>query len=391
MQAAQRLTRLPPFLFQETRHRVQQARDRGVDVISLGVGDPDQPTPPHVVDALLRAAADPANHTYPVGGVRGLQRFRDAVAGWYARRFGVTVDPEREVMALIGSKEGNHHLALGVLDPGDTAIVPDPAYPSYVASATVAGAEVVRVPLRPENDFLLDVAEVAPALASRARLLWLSYPNNPTTAVAPLRFFEHVVEFAHEHDLWLVHDNPYSEITFDGVRAHSILEVPAARDLAVEFNSLSKTYNMAGWRIGMAVGNATLIDAIVRIKETTDSGPFTAVQHAGAAALEDSQDVVERIVAAYQGRRDMAVDMLRAAELPVTPPAGTFYVWLPTPEGVPGVDFARGLLDRCGVVVTPGGGYGDEGHAYVRLSLSVDDVRLKDALGRIAEVRDRLP
>jgi LL-diaminopimelate aminotransferase len=390
MQAARRLTRLPPFLFQEARRRVQEARDRGVDVISLGVGDPDQPTPPHVVDALRAAATDPANHTYPAGGVRGLQRFRDAVAGWYSRRFGVTVDPESEVMALIGSKEGNHHLAMGVLDPGDTAIVPDPAYPSYVASATVAGADVVRIPLRPESGFLLDFDEITAPLASRARLLWLSYPNNPTTAVAPLQFFEHAIDFAREHDVWLVHDNPYSEIAFDGVRPHSILEVPAAREVAVEFSSLSKTYNMAGWRIGMAVGNPTLIDAMARLKETTDSGAFTAVQHAGVAALEGSQDVVDRMIAAYQQRRDMAVDMLRAADLQVTPPAGTFYIWLPTPDGIAGTAFARGLLDRAGVVVTPGGGYGDEGHGYVRLSLSVDDVRLKEALERIAEVRHRL-
>jgi LL-diaminopimelate aminotransferase len=389
MQAARRLNRLAPFLFQETRRRVQEARDRGVDVISLGVGDPDQPTPRHVVDALLAAATDPTNHTYPTGGVRGLQRFRDAAAGWYANRFGVAVDPESEVMALIGSKEGNHHLAMGVLDPGDTAIVPDPAYPSYEASATVAGADVVRVPLRPENDFLLDFDEMVPP-AARAKLLWLSYPNNPTTAVAPLRFFERAIDFAREHDVWLVHDNPYSEIAFDGVRPHSILEVPAAREVAVEFNSLSKTYNMAGWRIGMAVGNPTLIDAIARVKETTDSGPFTAIQHAGVAALEGPQDVVERMIAAYQGRRDMAIDMLRAADLPVDPPAGTFYIWLPTPPGIPGAEFARGLLDRAGVVVTPGAGYGKEGRGYVRLSLSVDDVRLKEALERIAEVRHRL-
>jgi LL-diaminopimelate aminotransferase len=390
MQAARRLTRLPPFLFQETRRRVQEARDHGVDVISLGVGDPDQPTPPHVLDALARAATDPANHTYPAGGTRGLPRFRDAVANWYANRFGVTLDPELEVMALIGSKEGNHHLAMGVLDPGDVAIVPDPAYPSYVASANVAGAEVVRIPLRSENGFMLDFDEISPGLAARAKLLWLSYPNNPTTAVAPLRFFERAVDFAHEHDVWLVNDNPYSEIAFDGIRPHSILEVPAARQVAVEFNSLSKTYNMAGWRVGMAVGNASLIGAMARVKETTDSGVCSAVQHAGVAALAGPQDVVERMVAAYQGRRDMAVEMLRAADLSVTPPEGTFYIWLPSPPGVSGVEFAGRLLELAGVVVTAGAGYGDHGHGYVRLSLSVDDVRLKEALERIADVRHRL-
>jgi len=390
MQAARRLTRLPPFLFQETRRRVQEARDRGVDVISLGVGDPDQPTPPHVLDALARAATDPANHTYPAGGTRGLPRFRDAAANWYASRFDVTLDPELEVMALIGSKEGNHHLAMGVLDPGDVAIVPDPAYPSYVASANLAGAEVARIPLRSENGFMLDFDEIPSGLAARAKLLWLSYPNNPTTAVAPLRFYERAVDFAHEHDVWLVNDNPYSEIAFDGVRPHSILEVPAAREVAIEFNSLSKTYNMAGWRVGMAVGNATLIDAMARVKETTDSGVCSAVQHAAVAALAGPQDVVERMVAAYQGRRDMAVEMLRAADLSVTPPEGTFYIWLPSPPGVPGVEFASRLLELAGVVVTAGAGYGNHGHGYVRLSLSVDDIRLKEALERIADVRHHL-
>jgi LL-diaminopimelate aminotransferase len=390
MQAARRLTRLPPFLFQETRRRVQEARDRGVDVISLGVGDPDQPTPPHVLDALVRAAADPDNHTYPLGGTRGLPRFRGAVAAWYADRFGVTVDPKLEVTALIGSKEGNHHLAMGVLDAGDLAIVPDPAYPSYVASAHVAEAEVVRVPLRSENGFMLDFDEIPPSLAARAKLLWLSYPNNPTTAVAPLHFFERAVDFAREHGVWLVHDNPYSEIAFDGVRPHSILEVPAARDIAIEFNSLSKTYNMAGWRIGMAVGNATLIEAMARVKETTDSGVCSAVQHAGVAALEGPQAIVERMVSSYQGRRDMAVEMLRAADLSVTPPAGTFYIWLPSPPGVPGAEFASRLLELAGVVVTAGAGYGDQGRGYARLSLSVDDVRLKEALERITDVRHKL-
>lgn len=388
---SQRLERLPPFLFMETRRRIREARDRGMDVISLGIGDPDQPTPPHIVEALVRAAADPANHTYPAGEARGMPRFREAVATYYDRRFGVTLDPATEVLALIGSKEGSHHLSLGVLDPGDVVLVPDPAYPVYGASAVIAGAEVIHVPLRAENAFLVDFDELPGALLHRSRLLWLSYPNNPTTAVAPLDFLRRAVEVAHRYGLGLVNDNPYAEFGFDGTRPHSILEVDGAKDVAIEFNSLSKTYNMTGWRVGMAVGNADLIAAMAQVKENTDVGIFSVVQHAGIAAMEGPQEALRRTVATYQRRRDRVVETLRRLGLTVDPPQATFYVWFPVPEGLSSTAFANRLLELTGVVVTPGDGYGPAGEGFARISLSVPDARLDEALARIAGVADRLP
>jgi LL-diaminopimelate aminotransferase len=387
---SQRLERLPPFLFMETRRRIREARERGIDVISLGIGDPDQPTPAHIVEALARAAADPANHTYPPGAARGMPRFREAVAGYYDRRFGVTLDPATEILALIGSKEGSHHLSLGVLDPGDVVLVPDPAYPVYAASAVIAGAEVVHLPLRAESAFLPDFDELPTDVLRRSRLLWLSYPNNPTTAVAPLDFLRRAVEVAHHYGLGLVNDNPYAEFGFDGTRPHSILEVDGAKDVAVELNSLSKTYNMTGWRVGMAVGNPDLIAAMAQVKENTDVGIFSVVQHAGIAAMEGPQDALARTVATYQRRRDRVVATLRRLGLAVEPPRATFYVWFPVPGGLSSTAFADRLLDLAGVVVTPGVGYGPGGEGFARLSLSVPDARLDEALDRLAGVADRL-
>jgi LL-diaminopimelate aminotransferase len=390
LKRSKRLEQLPPFLFMQTRRRVAEARTRGVDVISLGVGDPDGPTPPHIVEALARAAADPTTHTYPTGETRGMPRFREAVAAYYQRRFGVALDPATEVLALIGSKEGAHHLSLGVLDPGDVVLVPDPAYPVYAASAVLAGAEVLHVPLRPENGFLPDLDELPASLLRRAKLLWLSYPNNPTTAVAPLDFLQRVVELAHRHGIGLVSDNPYAEICFDGTRPHSLLEVDGAKDVAVELNSLSKTYNMTGWRVGMAVGNADLIAAMAQVKENTDTGIFAAVQHAAVAALEGPQDALAHTVATYQRRRDRTVAALRPLGFPVEPPRATFYLWAPVPDGLTSTELANRLLDLAGVVVTPGAGYGRHGEGYVRLALSVPDARLDEALHRMAIVTDRL-
>ena len=390
MDKADRLKQLPPYLFAQIRQKIREAKERGIDVISLGVGDPDQPTPAHVVEALARAAADPANHQYPTDEEKGMLAFRRAVAGWYERRFGVRLDPETQVLALIGSKEGNHHLALAVLNPGDVALIPDPGYPAYLGSAIFAGAEVVRVPLRAEKDFLLDFDDIAPDVAARARVLWLNYPNNPTTAVAPLEFYQRAVDFARAHDLVLVSDNPYSEIAFDGVRTHSVLEAAGAFEVAVEFNSLSKPYNMTGWRIGMAVGNANLISAIAQVKENTDSGPFNPIQYAAIAALEGPQDVIQQNIAVYQRRRDLVVETLRSIGLSVDPPAATFYVWAPLPSGIKSIDFASRLLELAGVVVTPGIGYGLHGEGYIRLSLTVPDTRLEEAMRRIRQAGPQL-
>jgi LL-diaminopimelate aminotransferase len=387
VEAAERVGRLPPFLGGAIRARIREARERGVDVISLGIGDPDQPTPDHVVEAMCRAVRDPAHHVYP-NDLRGAPAFRTALAEWYGRRFGVALDPDTEVISLIGSKEGNHHLALAWLNPGDVALVPDPAYPVYESACVIAGAEVVRVPLHAHDGYLVDLDRIALDVAERARLLWISYPNNPTAALAPVAFFERVVAFARRHDLVVVHDNPYSEITFDGAYAPSILEVEGAKDVAVEFTSFSKTYNMAGWRLGAAVGNPAVLSAVMQVKETADTCIFTALQAAAVAALEGPQDGLARTVAAYRRRRDLVVDGLRTAlGLDVETPRATFYVWTPAPPGMTGDEFTARLLDRAGVVASPGIAYGRQGQNRVRLSLAIDDARLEEAIERIAGAR----
>jgi LL-diaminopimelate aminotransferase len=387
---SERLKALPPFLFTEIRRRVRAARDRGVDVISLGVGDTDQPTPPHIVRALGEAAAEPANHRYPTGESRGMPAFREAVAAWYERRFGVVLDPATEVQALLGSKEGSHHIALGLLDPRDVALTPDPGYPAYDASVLLAGARPVHVPLRARDGFLVDFDAIDPEVARAAKLMWLNYPNNPTAALATVGFYQRAVEFARANGIVLVSDNPYTEIAFDGVRVPSILQVEGAKDVAVEFNSLSKTYNMTGWRVGMAVGNRRVIDAITQVKENTDSGVFNPVQYAAVAALEGPQDVVARNVAIYARRRDLVVETLRGLGLDVPSPKATFYVWSPVPHGMTSAGFCERLLDLTGIVVIPGTGYGPCGEGYFRLSLGVPDDALDEAMHRITMAAEGL-
>jgi LL-diaminopimelate aminotransferase len=386
---AERLKLLPPYLFVQIRNRIREARERGVDVISLGVGDPDQPTPPHVIEALVQAARDPANHQYPTDEERGMFAFRQAVARWYHRRFGVHADPEKEILALIGSKEGNHHLCLGVLNPGDVAVLPDPGYPAYYASAVFAGAEVIRVPIRRANGYLLDFEEIPGDKLKRTRLVFLCYPNNPTGAVAPPEFYQRAVDFARQHDLVVVNDNPYSEICYDGYRPASIMAADGAHEVAVEFNSLSKPFNMTGWRLGMAVGAPHLIAAIAQVKENTDSGQFNAIQYAGIAALEGPPDDLERLRSLYQRRRDTVLETLRAIGLAPNTPKATFYIWSPTPAGVTSVDWATRVLDEAGVVITPGIGYGSQGEGFFRISLTVSDDRLAEACQRLRQAFSR--
>jgi LL-diaminopimelate aminotransferase len=383
MDKATRLQRLPTYLFVQIRNQIREARERGIDVISLGVGDPDQPTPAYVVEALCQAARDPANHQYPTDEERGMFAFRQAVARWYHRRFGVHCDPETEVLALIGSKEGNHHLCLGVLNPGDLAVLPDPGYPAYYASAVFAGAEVLRVPIRREDGYLLRFEEIPPEKLARTRLIFLCYPNNPTGAVAPPAFYQRAVDFAREHDLVVVNDNPYSEICYDGYRPASIMAADGAKDVAVEFNSLSKPFNMTGWRIGMAVGAPHLISAIAQVKENTDSGVFNPIQYAAIAALDGPEAELERLRGLYQRRRDLVLDTLRAIGLSPDTPKATFYIWCPTPAGTTSIDFAAEVLDKAGVVVTPGIGYGSQGEGFFRISLTVPDARLEEAMQRL--------
>jgi LL-diaminopimelate aminotransferase len=386
VRVAKRVESLPPYLFAELDHKIAERRAQGVDVISLGVGDPDRPTPDHVVAAAVEAASDPSTHQYP--SYYGMPEFRRAVAAWFERRFGVSLDPDDEVLPLIGSKEGLAHLAFAYLDPGDRAVVPDPGYPVYAIATRLAGAEPVTLPLPRERGFLPDW-DAAPVVDDRTRLLWLNFPTNPTAAVATEADLARAVEFAGEHDLLLAHDAAYSEITFDGFVAPSVLQVPGGRDVAIEFHSLSKGYNMTGWRIGFAVGAPDAIRALGTLKTNLDSGIWNAVQRGAIAALEGPQDHVAAMRDLYRKRRDLVVGTLNRLGWDLEPPLGSVYVWVPTPNGETSAEFADALLDRAGVVVAPGLGYGALGEGYVRISLTVPDDRLAEAMDRIAEAVDR--
>ena len=383
MRLARRVENLPPYLFAELDKRVAAKRAEGADVISLGVGDPDLPTPAHVVEALRTAVQDPSTHRYP--SYFGLPAFREAVADFYGRRFGVSLDPETQVQPLIGSKEGLAHVAVAFVDPGDETLVPDPGYPVYDIATRLAGGTSVFMPLTAATGFLPDFDATAASVTERTKMLWLNYPTNPTAAVADVGFFARAVAFARDHDLLLAHDAAYSEITFDGYVAPSVLQAPGAMDVALEFGSLSKTYNMTGWRIGYAVGNAEAIRALATVKTNVDSGIFDAVQRAGIAALNGPQDHVARMCEIYRRRRDTVVDAFRAIGVELTPPRGSIYVWVPTPEGRTSADFATELLDRAAVVVAPGTGYGPHGEGFIRISLTVPDERLAEAMERVAE------
>jgi len=382
MRLAKRIEKLPPYLFAEISRKIAEKRAQGVDVVSFAVGDPDMPTPSHVVDALCQAARDPANHRYPE--TDGLPDLRRAITRWYERRFDVSLDPDREVLPLIGSKEGIGHIALCFIDPGDLALVPDPGYPVYSVGTMFAGGDCYFMPLTEENDFLPDLEAIPEAVARRAKLMWISYPNNPTGAVAELDFFEQVVRFAKEHDIAVCHDAPYTEVAFDGYRPVSFLQAAGARELGVEFHSFSKSYNMTGWRIGMVVGNATMVDALMRVKSNLDSGIPQAIQRMAIAALEGPQECIAEHNAIYQRRRDRLVAALAEMGLRVRPPKASLYLWARLPEGRTSLEFASRLLDDIGVVVTPGIGYGPHGEGYVRLSLTLPDEQMEEGLRQLA-------
>ena len=384
MRTARRIGTLPPYLFAELDRKIDAARARGVDVISFGIGDPDRPTPSHIVDAAIEAIRDPSTHRYP--SYYGLPDFRRAVADLYRRRFGVELDPGTQVQPLIGSKEGIANLATAFVDPGDGVLVSDPGYPVYETSTLLAGGTVEPVPLTAEDGFLPRFDRIPPATAGRSKVLWLNFPGNPTTAVCDVSLFEEAAAFAGEHDLLLAHDAAYCEITYDGYVAPSVLQARGASDVAIEFGSLSKTYNMTGWRIGWAVGSPKGIEALGRVKTNIDSGIFNALQRAGIAALDGPQDCVAEMVATYQRRRDVLVEALAGAGWPVPAPKGSIYIWAPVPEGFTSVSLSELLLDRAGVFVTPGSGYGPHGEGYVRLSLTVPDDRLEEGAIRIAKV-----
>lgn len=385
MKTATRLQQIPPYLFMELRNKIATARASGVDVISLAIGDPVEPTPDVIVDRLATAARDPENHRYPTDEEKGMLAFREAVARWYSRRYGVPLDPRVEVLGLIGSKEGCHHFALARVNPGDSVLMTDPGYPAYRASILLAGGEPVSVPIRAEDAFLPRLADIPSATARRASAMFLNYPNNPTGAVATTVFLRELVEWAKSYDVAICFDNPYIEIVFDGTAPLSFLSVPGAKDVGVELNSLSKPFNMTGWRLGMAVGNKDLVAAISQVKENTDSGMFNAIQYAGITALEDCSDHIASMLAVYARRRALVLDMLRDIGITYAPPKGTFYLWVPTPRGLSSIEFTTQLFERCHVVVAAGTAYGRHGEGYVRFSLTVPDARLIEAVHRIRE------
>jgi LL-diaminopimelate aminotransferase len=379
---AQRLAKLPPYLFAEVDRLKQEAIQRGMDIINLGIGDPDLPTPPHIVKKLQEAAADRRNHQYP--SYEGMLSFRQAAADWYSKRFGVTLDPGTEVLSLIGSKEGIGHIPLAFVDPGDVVLIPDPGYPVYQAGTIFAEGLPYFMPLVRERGFLPDLQAIPAEVLRKARILFLNYPNNPTAAVAPRAFFAEAVAFARTHRLILCHDAAYSEMAFDGYLPDSLLAVEGAKEVAIEYHSLSKTYNMTGWRIGFAVGCREILAGLGRIKTNLDSGVFQAVQEAAIAALTGPQDCVEAMRAIYKERRDALVDGLSKLGFTVDRPKATFYVWIRVPEGHTSASFASALLSKVGIVMTPGTGFGRHGEGYIRAALTVDVPRVREAVERIA-------
>jgi len=385
VKVSRRVENLPPYLFVEISRKIAEKKAKGEDVVSFGIGDPDMPTPSHIIDRLCQAAQDPANHRYPES--EGLLQLRQAIAGWYERRFGVSLDADKEVLPLIGAKEGIGHIAFCFIDPGDIALVPDPGYPVYSVSTMLAGGEPYYMPLVEQNDFLPDLDSIPAHILKKAKLLWLNYPNNPTGAVADLDFFNKVVKFAQQHNLAVCHDGPYSEVAFDDYQSVSFMQADGAKEAGVEFHSLSKSYNMTGWRIGMVVGNPVMVDALRRIKSNLDSGIPQAIQYAAIEALTGIQDCIQEHNAVYQRRRDLVVDMLNSIGIETKSPKATLYIWAKVPEGYTSVSFATALLDEAGVVVTPGIGYGKSGEGYIRLSLTIPDATLTKGLSRLAEWR----
>ena len=377
---AKRLDNLPPYLFAQIDAMKAQKRAEGVDLIDLGVGDPDLPTPQHIVDALCEAARDPATHHYP--DYLGMIEYRKAVAAWYKKRFDITLDPTKEVLALIGSKEGIAHIPEAFVNPGDYVLASDPGYPVYKTSTLFAEGRCYNMPLLETNDFLPDYDAIPKDVVRGAKLMFIGYPNNPTGAVAPMKFFEETVEFAKNNDIIVVHDNAYSEISYDGYIAPSFLQASGAMDIGIETHSLSKTYNMTGWRIGMAVGNAGLIGAFGRVKTNIDSGVFDAVQRAAIAALTGPQDCVAHACAIYQERRDVLVAGLQSLDFSVHVPKASFYVWMKVSDSVA---FTARMLNEAGIVVTPGTGFGPNGEGYVRFAITRPVERINEAVARMRE------
>jgi len=381
---AERLKVLPPYLFKEIDRKKAEVRARGVDIIDLGVGDPDLPTPRHIIEALKKAADNPAHHRYP--SYSGMMDFKETAAQWYQERFGVVLDPATEVVSLIGSKEGIAHFPLAFIDPGDTALVPSPAYPVYNIATLFAGGVPHVMPLLSENRFLPDLDAIPDNVAARTKIIFINYPNNPTAAVAEPEFFKQVVDFAEKNRIIVCHDAAYTEMSFDGFRPSSFLEVDGAKEVGMEFHSLSKTYNMTGWRIGFAVGNQKAIEGLGAIKSNIDSGVFEAVQQAGIAAIRGDQSCVREMNQVYTERRDLMVEGLNHCGFQVEPPKATFYLWVKVPKGYTSSQVATRLLEEAGLVVTPGNGFGEPGEGYFRIALTQKKERLAEAIERLNKI-----
>lgn len=384
MQISDRLNKIPPYLFMELRNKIAKARAEGIDVISLAIGDPVDPTPEPIIDELCKQAYIPENHRYPTDEEKGMLAFRQSIAEWYANRYNVMLDPKTEVLALIGSKEGCHHFALAIVNPGDIVLMTDPGYPAYRASIFIAGGEPYHVPIKPENSYLPVLEDIPSDIAKKAVGMFLNYPNNPTGATANDEFFNKLIDFAKSYDIAICYDNPYSEVVFDGEKPRSLLSTPGAKDITVELNSLSKPFNMTGWRIGMAMGNPELISAISKVKENTDSGIFNPIQFAGIVALKQCQDNIGKMLDIYRKRRDIVLTTLKELGWKdYKPMKGTFYLWIPVPEKFSSIEFTTLLFEKASVVVASGSAYGKYGEGYIRISLTVPDSRLIEAMERI--------
>ncbi len=381
---ADRIRTLPPYLFAAIDAMKRQAIDKGMDIINLGVGDPDLPTPAPIIERLKQTVADPRHHQYP--SYDGMLSFRTAVAGWYKRRFGVKADPKTEVVTLIGSKEGIGHVPLAFINPGDVVLVPSPGYPVYPVAASFAGGTSYVMPLVKENGFLPDLEAIPKDIAKQAKLMFLNSPNNPTSVVADKAFFQRVVDFAQEHQIIVCHDAAYTEIYYDGKRPASFLEVDGAKDVGIEFHSLSKTFNMTGWRIGFAVGNKDVIGGLGKVKTNIDSGVFQAIQEAGITALESDDQLTDGLRKIYQERRDVLVPGLQSLGLSLDNPSAAFYVWIEVPKGFTSASFTAHLIEKAGIVTTPGNGFGDPGEGYIRMTVTTSKERLAEAVDRMKKV-----
>ena len=385
MKVADRIDKLPPYVFAQLERRFRELAAQGRDIIRLDMGSPDLPPPDFIIDAMYHSSQDPSHHGY--SGYYGTPQLRKAIAGYYDRRFGVQLDPEKQVVSLIGSKEGIANIALAFVDPGQVVLVPDPGYPTYSLGTRLAGGEPYAVPMNEETGWLPDLEAMPAEVVRAAKILWLNYPNNPTGAIAPMEFLRQAVEFAKRHDVLICYDNPYCDVTFDGYVAPSLLQVPGAMEVSLEFNSLSKTYNMAGWRVGMAVGNAVAVEALARTKTNIDSGIFRPIQDAATLALTGDQTWLTERNGIYRERRDLILAALHEAGLKADRPVASLYVWAHTPKGVSSGDLAARLLEECDVSVTPGSAFGKQGEGYFRISMGTSTTRIRQAMDRLKRLQ----